>query len=257
MTQAANLKRAPVIGAPVTVGSLDVATTTILDAAEAGISGYVCVANVHMVTVAKTDRRLLGIMQDAFWVTSDGMPLVWALRLGGHAEAHRVAGPDLMLRLMEAAEKKKLPLYFFGGTAATATAMRQRLEKQFPGLVIAGIESPPELPLDPVVDNELVARINGTGARLVFVGLGCPKQEYWMAAYAPHLNGIQLGVGAAFNFFAGTVRRAPSWMQKAGLEWLYRLAAEPRYLWKRYLVTNSFFIWYYLGSLLGSKGKRS
>ncbi len=135
--------------------------------------------------------------------------------------------------------------------------MRQRLEKQFPALVIAGIESPPLLPLEPAMDGELVARINDSGARLVFVGLGYPKQEYWMAAYAPHLKGVQLGVGAAFNFFAGTVRRAPVWMQKAGLEWLFWLATEPRYLWKRYLVTNSFFIWYYLGSLLGSKGKRS
>ncbi|MCE2509398.1 MAG: WecB/TagA/CpsF family glycosyltransferase [Alphaproteobacteria bacterium] len=257
MTQATGLETGRVIGAPVTVGTLATATATVLKAAEAGGGGYVCVANVHMVTTARRDSHLLDIMEKALWVTSDGMPLVWTLRAKGHGHARRVAGPDLMLRLLEEAEKKAFPVYFFGGDAPTAEAMRKRLPQQFPNLKIAGIESPPLLPLTPVVDEATVRRINESGAGLVFVGLGCPKQEYWMAAHAPHLKGVQLGVGAAFNFFAGTVRRAPRWMQRGGLEWLFRLAAEPRYLWKRYLVTNSLFIWYTLGSLLGSKGKRA
>ncbi|MGB1547637.1 MAG: WecB/TagA/CpsF family glycosyltransferase [Alphaproteobacteria bacterium] len=256
MATNADPKTGRVIGAPVTVGNLDLAASTILDAAVAGKGGYVCVANVHMVTTAKRDSHLLDVMEEALWVTSDGMPLVWTLRARGHKDARRVAGPDLMVVLLKEAEKKGLPVYFFGGDAATAEAMRQRFPQQFPGLQLAGVESPPMLPLKPIVDEAAVRRINESGARLVFVGLGCPKQEYWMAAHAPHLKGVQLGVGAAFNFFAGTVRRAPLWMQRAGLEWLFRLAAEPRYLWKRYLVTNSLFIWYTLGSLFGSNGKR-
>jgi len=243
--------RGNVVGAPVTVGDLAGATETILDAAKAGKGGYVCVANVHMVTTARKDSRLRAAMEGAFWVTSDGMPLVWALRRQGYGEAGRVAGPDLTARLLAKAAAAAVPVYFFGGGAATAAALRQMLEARFPTLRIAGIEAPPALPLEPAVDAKTVARINATGAGLVFVGLGCPKQEYWMAAYAPHLTGVLVGVGAAFDFLAGTVRRAPRWMQAAGLEWLFRLCAEPGRLWKRYLVTNSLFIWYTLFSKTG------
>lgn len=245
-----------VIGAPVTVGDIDAATATILAAAKVGKGGYVCVANVHMVTTARTDPVLRAAMEGALWVTSDGMPLVWALRRHGHEKARRVAGPDLMLHLLQEAETARVPLYFFGGSATTIAALKQALAAQFPALVLAGIEAPPLLPLAPEVDSGTVARINDTGARLVFVGLGCPKQEYWMAAYAPHLTGVQIGVGAAFDFFAGTLIRAPRWMQASGLEWLFRLCAEPRRLWRRYLVTNSRFIWYVFASWLRSKMRR-
>ncbi len=245
-----------VIGAPVTVGDVDAAAATILAAAEAGKGGYVCVANVHMVTTARKDSSLLAAMEGALWVTSDGMPLVWALQRQGHEKARRVAGPDLMRHLLKAAETARVPVYFFGGDATTIAALKVALATQFPALVLAGICSPPLLPLKPAVDAETVTGINGSHARLVFVGLGCPKQEYWMAAYAPHLMGVQIGVGAAFDFFAGTVRRAPRWMQTAGLEWLFRLCAEPRRLWRRYLVTNSRFIWYVLAAWLRSKRGR-
>lgn len=245
-----------VIGAPVTIGTLASATTAILNAAVAGKGAYVCVANVHMVTSARTDPRLLAAMEGAFWVTSDGMPLVWALRHQGYGDARRVAGPDLMGRLLQAAEAGAVPVYFYGGSAATAVALTRELKKRFPGLVLAGVVAPPPLPLEPVVDPEIVAQINGSGARLVFVGLGCPKQEYWMAAHAAHLTGVQIGVGAAFDFFAGTVKRAPRWMQVAGLEWVFRLCEEPHRLWKRYLVTNSLFIWYNLVSWWDSKEGR-
>jgi len=249
-------ERGAVIGAPVTVGDVDAAASAILAAAEVGKGGYVCVANVHMVTTARTDPVLLAAMEGALWVASDGMPLVWALRCHGHEKTRRVAGPDLMRHLLQEAETARVPVYFFGGNGATVTALRPALESHFPTLRIAGIEAPPLLPLAPEVDSGTVARINDTGARLVFVGLGCPKQEYWMAAYAPHLTGVQIGVGAAFDFFAGTLVRAPRWMQAAGLEWLFRLWAEPRRLWRRYLVTNSRFIWYVLASWLRSKTGR-
>ena len=245
-----------VVGAPVTVGDIDAAAATILAAAEAGKGGYVCVANVHMVVTARKDPYLLAIMEGALWVTSDGMPLVWALQRQGHEKARRVAGPDLMRHLLQAAETARVPVYFFGSNGATIAALTRALATHFPALVLAGIEAPPLLPMDPEVDAETVTRINDSGARLVFVGLGCPKQEYWMATYAPHLMGVQIGVGAAFDFFAGTVSRAPRWMQSAGLEWLFRLCAEPRRLWRRYLVTNSQFIWYVLAAWLRSKTGR-
>jgi len=249
-------ERGSVIGAPVTVGDIDAAASAILAAAEAGKGGYVCVANVHMVTTAKKDPGLLAVMEGALWVTSDGMPLVWALRCHGHEKARRVAGQDLMLHLLKAAETARVPVYFFGGNGVTVAALKVALATQFPALVLAGIYSPPLLPLRPAVDAETVGRINGTGAGLVFVGLGCPKQEYWMAAYAPHLRAVQIGVGAAFDFFSGTLARAPRWMQAAGLEWLFRLCVEPRHLWRRYLVTNSRFIWYVLAAWLRSKTGR-
>lgn len=245
-----------VIGAPVTVGDRALARAAILAAARQGQGGYVCVANVHMVTTARRDPRLLEAMRRALWVTSDGMPLVWALRRGGHKEACRVAGPDLLCDLLAAAEKESLPVYFYGGDGETAARLKDVLVERYPRLIVAGVDAPPALALEPVVEPVFVERLNASGAALLFVGLGCPKQEYWMAAHAPHLKAVSLGVGAAFNFLAGTVRRAPGWMQNLGLEWLFRLLAEPRRLWRRYLVTNSLFIWYYLGAFLGSKDRR-
>ncbi len=233
-----------VIGAPVTAGSFENVKRLIVETASRAEGGYVCVANVHMVTTARSDADLLGAMENASVVTSDGMPLVWALKRKGYVHTEKISGPDLMWPLCEMAATEGLPVYFFGGNAKTLQALKIIFDKSLPALQVVGLESPPMLPKKPVVDSSIVERINASGARVVFVGLGCPKQELWMAAYAPHLSAVLLGVGAAFDFMTGTVRRAPVWMQRCGLEWVFRLAMEPRRLWKRYLVTNTLFCWY-------------
>ncbi len=228
---------ARVLGAPVTVADLATLTGTIVAAARAGRAGYVCAANVHMVATARRDPELLRAMEGAFAVACDGMPLVWHLRRHGHRDARRVAGPDLMAELCRRAAVERLPIYLVGGSAALLARLAAALCARFPGLAVAGSEIP-TVAARPERDAAVVARIGASGARLVFVGLGCPKQELWMAANAAALPGIALGVGAAFALHAGLRRRAPRWMQRAGLEWLYRLGQEPRRLGPRYIVTN-------------------
>ena len=222
-----HLENGRVIGSPTTVGSFRQVADEVIRAAQEGSNGYVCAANVHMVTTARRDADLHAVMEGALLVTSDGMPLVWELRRQGYA-AERVAGPDLTFYLCERAAAEGLPVYFYGSTPAVVGRLVQALEATFPDLVVAGYESPPAMLDRPALDMHASGRIAASGARLVFVGLGCPKQEFWMAAHAPWIPAVQLGVGAAFDFLAGAKPRAPLWMQQRGLEWLFRLASEPR-----------------------------
>lgn len=238
-----------VLGSIVSIGSLYSSTIDIIDMV--GKHHYVCIANVHMTVTAKTDKDLRLAMEKADIVTSDGMPLVWELRRQGFKEAERVSGPDLMIELCDRAQSEGVSIYFYGGSPSVVKKLEEKLIVRFPGLKIAGIESPPMLPNKPEVDYGVVDKIKASGAGIVFVGLGCPKQELWMHTYSPHIPAVLIGVGAAFDFFAGTVKRAPLWMQKSGLEWFYRLCSEPRRLWKRYLVTNSLFVWYWFLERLG------
>jgi len=238
------IKHGSVIGSSITIGSVNLIADTLVCEANSSNHVHVCIANVHMVVTAKKNESLRSAMEAAAIVSSDGMPLVWELRRQGFKEAQRVSGPDFMLELCKRAQSEMLPVYFYGGSPEVIDAMRGKLEEQFPDLIIAGVEPPPMLPEQPEVDLDVVEKINSSGAKIVFVGLGCPKQELWMHAYSPHIPAVLIGVGAAFDFFAGTVKRAPLWMQECGLEWLFRLCSEPRRLWKRYLVTNSLFIWY-------------
>lgn len=250
------LQHSKVISSAISISNIREVSSSILSLACDSISSFVCIANVHMVVTAKGNDFLRSAMNESAIVTSDGMPLVWELRRQGHKMAKRVPGPDLMLELCEQAQSKNLPIYFYGGTPAVADAMRDKLVARFPKLKIAGIESPPILLEQPEVDQEVITRIKVSGARIVFIGLGCPKQELWMHAYYPHLPAVLIGVGAAFDFFTNSVKRAPLWMQKSGLEWFYRLCSDPRRLWKRYLVTNSLFIYYLLREVLSVKIKR-
>jgi len=238
-------------GVRVDVGSMDGACEQVLAAARERRGGFVCVANVDMLTRARSTPKLLAIMQDALAVTADGMPLVWAQRRLLHQRgAERVRGPSLVLELCGRAQAEGLPAYFYGGMPDEIAPLRTALLARFPHLKIAGIESPPMLPAEPGMDEATVESINATGAALLFVGLGCPKQEYWMAAQQARLLPVSLGVGLAFALIAGTKSQAPAWMRDAGLEWLYRLGQEPGRLWKRYLVGNSRFIWYTVRELL-------
>lgn len=232
------------------------ATKFVLSSAASGVSGYVCVANVDMVTRARRDSKLLSIMCQATTVVTDGLPLVWALKAKGLKDSARVYGPGLMLSLCAQAAQDKMPIFLYGGTAHELGLLQVALLRRFPALIIAGAISPPLLPADPPFDVATMQTINGSGARLIFVGLGCPKQEYWMNTHAPQLHCLAIGVGLAFAQIAGTKAAAPVWMQHNGLEWLFRLIQEPRRLWARYLVGNSLFVWYCIKAVVVAKVKR-
>lgn len=205
-------------------------------------SRYVCLCNVHVVVTSWCDDTYRSIINDADMATPDGMPVAWLLRHSGFHEQARINGPDLMWRLCEAAAKKEVPVFLYGSTTHTIEKLTKNLKSQFQDLQIAGTHSPPFRTLSYDEDEEIIGQINSSGAGIVFVALGCPKQEIWMADHRGKINAVLLGVGAAFDFHAGTLRRAPVWMQKIGLEWLFRLVMEPKRLWKRYLIYNTKFL---------------
>lgn len=220
--------------------------------------GLVCVANVDMLTRAKRTPRLAQLMENATTVVTDGMPLVWALRaFQQRQDAERVYGPGLVLDLAERAAQEQVSVFFYGGTPEELEHLQRNLLASFPTLQIAGLVSPPMLPAEPPFDAEIVQRINESGAGIVFVGLGCPKQEFWMDTHRSQLKPVAIGVGLAFALIAGTKKQAPKWMRESGLEWLFRLGQEPGRLWKRYLVGNSLFVWYALRECLTPVSKRT
>lgn len=222
--------------------SLDVAIERILVWSRIHESRYVTVSNVHVVVTASRDASYGQVINGADMAIPDGAPVAWMLRRLGFANQSRISGPDLMWELCKKCAIEGLSVFFYGSTEATLTALNNRLLRAFPNLLIEGLESPPFRSLTVNEDTAITDRINASGTGIVFVGLGCPKQERWMAGHRGRVNAVMIGVGAAFDFHAGTVRRAPLWMRDNGLEWLYRLALEPARLWKRYLVTNTLFI---------------
>lgn len=238
--------RTEVIGIPVTASGLTAVTNLIIDLSRKKKSGYVCVANVHMLVTAVRDTGFSDIMENASVVVPDGMPLVWDMKRQGYNEIERISGYDLLDSICQKAQEERISVYFYGAHENVLKGFLARTEGRYPSLIISGAEAAPVLPERPAVDNTVVAKIRSSGANIVFVGLGCPKQEYWMKEYTNKLDAVLIGVGAAFDFHAGTKRRAPKWMQKSGLEWLYRLGKEPKRLWKRYLITNSYFICYWV-----------
>lgn len=251
------LEPTELFGVRVDVGSMETAVNTIAQRASQADGGLVCVANVDMLTRAKRTPRLASLMRGAAAVVTDGMPLVWALnRLQLRPEAERVYGPGLMWALCETAATRGLSVFLYGGSPDELQLMQARLLQRLPTLQIAGAIAPPMLPTEPDFDAATVDAINASGAAFVFVGLGCPKQEFWMDAHQSHLKPVSIGVGLAFALIAGTKRQAPAWMRDHGLEWLYRLGQEPGRLWKRYLVGNSLFIAYALRELLRPRPRR-
>ena len=213
-------------------------------------SRCVCICNVHVVVTASRDRQLGDAVKNADLATPDGMPVALCLRLAGIRDQSRIAGPDLMWACLEAAQRERLGVFFLGAKPETLELLVARIQTAFPRLSIAGSHSPPFRDLTAEEDRAVVEQIDRSGARLVFVGLGCPKQEIWMSQHRGLVKAVMLGVGAAFDFHAGTVNRAPLWMQRSGLEWLHRLLSEPRRLWRRYLITNAIFVWYVMRLLL-------
>lgn len=204
---------------------------------------YVCVTGVHGVMESQRDPELRAIHNSSGLTTPDGMPMVWAGRRVG-ARIDRVYGPDLMLAVCELAARRGWRSYFYGAGPGVADQLAARLSERFPGLVVAGTFSPPFGPVSDEEDEAIVQRIAATAPDLIWVGLSTPKQERWMASHVDRFpHGVLLGVGAAFDIHAGVQRQAPRWMQRSGLEWLYRLSREPRRLARRYLVNNPRFAW--------------
>jgi N-acetylglucosaminyldiphosphoundecaprenol N-acetyl-beta-D-mannosaminyltransferase len=230
-----------VLGAHIDALSWDDAIDRLLGWARAHDSRYVTICNVHVVVSASRDVAYREVINGSDMATPDGAPVAWMLRRQGFAGQPRISGPDLMWALCERAANENLPVYCYGSTDATLGLLEARLRSSFPALQMT-VESPPFRALSAEEDVEAVERINTSGSGIVFVGLGCPKQERWMAEHRGRVNAVMIGVGAAFDFHAGTVQRAPAWMRDHGLEWLHRLASEPGRLWKRYLVTNTLFI---------------
>lgn len=234
---------APILGANIDALSWQQSLDQIIAWGQRRESRYVCACNVHSVVTASTDAAFQEVINGADMATPDGMPVAWSLRRMGHGKQERINGPDLTWRLLARCADLRLPVYFYGSSDSTLTALRARIAAAFPSLQLAGMLSPPFRALSEAEDKTIVESVNASGAALVFVGLGCPKQELWMAQHRGRIQAVMLGVGAAFDYHAGTLRRAPVWMQHLGLEWAYRLIKEPRRLWRRYLSTNTAFLY--------------
>jgi N-acetylglucosaminyldiphosphoundecaprenol N-acetyl-beta-D-mannosaminyltransferase len=218
-------------------------------------SRYVCMCNAHSVVTARRDPGFGEVINGADLAPPDGAPVAWRLRAQGHAGQQRISGPDLMWKCCARAAAEELPLFLYGGTAGVLRRLTARIARDFPRLQLAGCYAPPFRPLTPEEDALVARAIEDSGARIVLVGLGCPKQEAWAAAHRGTIHAVMIGVGAAFDFHAGVIARAPRWMRNAGLEWLHRLVTEPRRLWRRYLVTNTLFIAYLAAEVLGGGRK--
>ena len=232
----------PVLGVPLSAQQYDAAIAELL-AWATGSTRRIHFATVHSIVEAQTNAALKAAFDSSDVVATDGIPLVWVVRRRGARGAQRVCGPDVMESLCDRGREAGLRHYFLGGNPGVPEQLAARLTERFPGLQTAGTESPPFRPLSTDEDAALVDRINTTKPHIVWVGLGSPKQELWAADHQERLSaGLILPVGAAFDFHSGRLRRAPSWMQRAGLEWLFRLAMDPRRLFRRYVVTNSKFV---------------
>ena len=247
------VKQAYIIGARVDPTSYADACQQIMSWCSAGIRKYICVATVNNVMEAYDSPHFRRVMNEADLVTPDGMPLVWALRLLGYKYVTRVYGPDLTAVLLEKAAAENLAVGFYGAAPEVLQRLVQVVGQRFPRLQIAYAFSPPFAPLDRQGDEQIVRDINTSGTRILFIGLNTPKQDHWMAEHKRSVKAVMIGVGAAFDFLAGSKPQAPRWMMRSGLEWLFRLVTEPRRLWKRYLKHNPRFIVLFALQLLGLK----
>lgn len=241
-----------VLGVGVSALSLTQATALVMAARSQKQLGYICVTTVHGVSEAQTDPAFRQILNRSLLTTPDGMPLVWLGRYQGYKQITRVYGPDLMLAVCDAGRAIGLRHYFYGGHPGVVTALKQRLVSRFPQLAVVGTFAPPFRPLTPEEFTDLQADVAAAQPDIVWVGLGTPKQERFMAEAWNRLDcGLLIGVGAAFDFHSGRLRQAPRWMQRSGLEWLFRLGQEPRRLAYRYLVHNPVFVLRTLAQLTG------
>jgi N-acetylglucosaminyldiphosphoundecaprenol N-acetyl-beta-D-mannosaminyltransferase len=225
--------------------------------ADSHASRYICIAPVYNVMYSWDSPTFRRATNEADLTTPDGMPLVWALKLLGFRNASRVYGPDLTPKVLEMAQENGFSVGFYGAAPEVLSRLVEVLPAHFPSLRIAYAFSPPFRPLTPAEDKDVVDAINNSGVRILFVGLTTPKQDFWMAAHRGRVQAVMLGVGAAFDFLAGSKPQAPRWMMRIGMEWFFRLVTEPRRLWKRYLKHNPRFVVLFALQLLGLKVGRS
>lgn len=204
---------------------------------------YLCVSNVHTTVMSFDNKAYCAVQNGGIMAIPDGGPLSSVGRKRGFTQMERTTGPDYLKEILRISEKEGYRHFFYGSTEETLEKLRKHLAQEYPNLQVAGMYSPPFRALSKEEDQQIVEMINESHADFVWVGLGAPKQEYWMADHQGKIRGFMVGVGAAFDYLAGNISRAPMWMQKANLEWLYRLMQEPKRLFKRYFYTNTKFIW--------------
>jgi len=229
------MRRVDVLGVGVHASTLGESVATIVRWIAEGERQYVCVTGAHGVMESRRDERFRAILNAAGMVTADGMPLVWFSRLVRRTPAERVYGPDLMRAMTAISPERGYRHFYYGGPPGLAETLKDVVTRRHPGLEVVGTLSPPFRELSSEEEDEIVAAINASRPDIVWVGLSTPKQELWMARHLGRIQApVMIGVGAAFDFLAGTKAQAPRWMQRNGLEWLFRLATEPRRLWRRY-----------------------
>jgi N-acetylglucosaminyldiphosphoundecaprenol N-acetyl-beta-D-mannosaminyltransferase len=244
-----------VLGVNVAATDLAGATQRILDMVAQRQRSYVCVTGVHGIMESRSRPDLQRVHNAAGLVTPDGMPLVYICRAAGHPECGRVYGPDLMLAVCAAAQERGYRQFFYGATPRTLERLTARLHDRFPDLAIAGSFAPPFRAMTAAERAQALEHINRCDPDIIWIGLGTPKQERWMAENRAELDAaVLIGVGAAFDFHAGNVRQAPRWMQPLCLEWLFRLAVEPKRLWKRYVRIVPAFVFHFALQRLGVRG---
>jgi N-acetylglucosaminyldiphosphoundecaprenol N-acetyl-beta-D-mannosaminyltransferase len=251
------IERVDVLGVGVSAINLDQAVGQIDDWVRTREPNYVCVCTVHGVMDCQRSPALKAIFNAAGMVTPDGMPLVWLSR-SRYPHVSRVYGPDLMLAELERSAASGQRHFFYGGGDGIGKRLAARMASRFPGVHIVGTLEPPFAHIDELATPGVAQEIDAARPDVVWVGIGSPKQELWMARMRPLLEApVLVGVGAAFDFHSGVVRQAPGWMQRSGLEWLFRLLSDPRRLWRRYLVDNPWFIWAVALQRLGLKRYRT
>lgn len=247
-----DLQRVNILGVGVSAINMGIALEVIHEWIQRRSPHYVCVTGVHGIMESQRDRNLRIVHNQAGLVTPDGMPLVWLSWLKGFHHVDRVYGPDLMLAVCEQSLRYGYRHFFYGGAAGVPESLAGVLQKRFPGLRVVGTYSPPFRALSAEEDAQVVQMLNEAHPDIIWVGLSTPKQERWMAAHRAQLTApVLIGVGAAFDFLTGRKPQAPRWMQRAGLEWFFRLLTEPRRLWRRYLINNPLFVAFVVLELLG------
>lgn len=239
-------QRAEVFGVPYALTNLEDASYYVRNHVKELSGKYLCFSNVHTAVMAKENEAMKEAEKGAAIVFPDGAPIRRNLRHQGHIFCERVAGPDFMRDVFEHTRDGKITHFFYGSSQETLDKLKANLEKTYPGIVIKGMISPPYRALSDEEQATYIKQINDAEADIVWIGLGAPKQELWMQKYAPQIHGVLAGVGAGFDFHAGTIKRAPKWVQRMSLEWLYRLFQDPARLFKRYFVTNTKYLWYSL-----------
>jgi N-acetylglucosaminyldiphosphoundecaprenol N-acetyl-beta-D-mannosaminyltransferase len=239
-----NLQKTNILGVGVSAINMNIALTTISNWVDNKLANFVCVTPVHSVMMCLDNNELRHIYNEAGMVTPDGMPIVWLSRWFGAKHVSRVYGPDLLLNMCVDSLYNNFKQFFYGGADGVADLLVSKLIEKFPDLNVVGTYCPPFRELSDLEDQEIANYINGCEPDIIWIGLGAPKQEYWMHSQLKALApSVLIGVGAAFDFHAGLVKQAPKWVQSSGFEWLFRLSIEPRRLWKRYIINNPRFIY--------------